>query len=414
MVLILLLVGGALLCASGVASAETQTNSDTFSGFVETTFHVSPAGLTFADVLTFETEILLDYTLGDTTFSTRVTLFSMPVIFSQILRSSVLFKTTTCLGPHMISSDLHFELERPESHFWRGQWEINAFGVTLSADALLVSNPDEPEPEDLRLDLSLVGQTVAGSTMEAVATFGDYVDPMGYGMVVGYAWPNSGTTDGVCDLSFTGVELAWSALPFCCAEGNVKLSYDCSGFMSAVFEVDQLGVESLPWLLLSTSLVLSPQTKTLTIRPVITLGESENCFFMQAALSYGANLQIGEAPLGDPTAVFSLGPFLFGLQCALGDVQFIARSAFNTATLILQVGGLEDAEAEDLKPEPCCSMMLSLMAVFTDTSSALFGLHALNARTLFAFGDTLTWIAGLTADVDQGIMSWDLGFRYTF
>jgi len=287
---------------------------------------------------------------------------------SELQSSSLEIEAAYLADVVQYRTHLGFDLAKPESHFWWGEWEANAFGVTFGTSYLLVSNPWDPTPEDLKADFSFHGQTLNGMSVTVTTTFGDYVDPTAGKLYMTYGrWPNTGDTDGVCDLDFQRTEIVWVPLPLCCAEPLVEASFGCSGFEQMTFSVRAVGVERVPWLKFDASLSFSPETKSMTITPWIYLGAFEGCLSVVWAQT---GVVEGNAPGGPTAEVESIDIMGLRLTCTLGTVE--VNGFFYPEYSMIYASGRGDEKSSD----PCCpgDFQWTMIATFQNTGGTLFGL----------------------------------------
>jgi hypothetical protein len=391
-----------LLCV-GCCAWTQSSGIDFVEGAFSETIRVDFQATTLADVLS-----------SDTRFDLRINWMEMDIEselhLTELQSSSLQITTWAYAGAMQVMALLGFDMVKPESHFLQLGWEWNAFGATYGPTFLLVHNPWDPTPEDLKMDFKFQGQTVAGMVVTMVATFGNYVDPTGRAQITPYAWPNTGDTDGVCDLPFVGAEIQVNYFAFCCAEPSILISFDASGFDNAMFSVSDVRIENLPWLTLSGSLTYALDEKSMIISPMLDFGEFEGCLSVTWAYS---GVTTGNPPSGAVPTVESIDISGIRLECSLGSINI--RGEIRAASS----DGIEINNYNyDFDPkEDCCNVMMWSIGVrFFDSSDSLFDVSSFRANLRYLMSERFMWLTTMyvnTNSVSPSI-SWTFGFEIRF
>ena len=398
------LVLSILVCIGGCAFAQSS-GIDFVSGSFSQILHVDFLATAVEDIILYP----------ETRFDMRINWVNVEIEpelhLSELQSSSLQLSAWVYTGATEFRSRLGFDLVKPQSHFLQFGWETNAFGATYGPTFLLVHNPWDPTPADLKVDFSFQGQTVAGMTVTLVATFGNYVDPTGGVYIRPSAWPNTGDTDGVCDLSFAGAEIRVSGFQFCCAEPSISISFDASGFDNITFSVSTIRIENLPWLTLSGLLTFAPDEKSMTISPSIDLGAFEGCLTVVWARS---GVTTGNPPGGPIPAVESIDISGIELLCTLGEVTVRGRFLVDSATSI----DINNYNREDFDPdEDCCDGLRWGVSVrFSDSGTYLFDVSNFSARMEYYLTSRFSWLAAMDISLDPVSPStqWYFGFDIRF
>ena len=393
------LVLSVLICVGCCAWAQSD-GIEFMQGRFSESITVDFRATTLADVLSSETEL-------DLIIVWEAMEFAPAFHLSELQSSSFQLSTRIYAGHFVINSLAAFDLVKPQSHFLQFGWGTNAFGVSYGPTFLLVHNPWDPTPQDLKMDFEFRGQTVNGMSVTLVATFGNYVDPTG-GRIYPGSWPNTGDTDGVCDLPFTGAEIYIHGFQFCCAESSILISFDSGGFENIVFDVDEIRIENLPWLALSTSLTFSPETKSMTISPRLEFGAFEGCLSVRWAHS---GVTTGNPPSGAVPTVESIDISGIELQCTLGEVN--VSGAFDGGhDIVIDISNEPDSNLD----EDCCNgLRWSIAARFTNPGGTLFGISDIVGSIALFLTPHFSWRAGLYTYLPGSLITrWMFGFDIQF
>jgi hypothetical protein len=210
--------------------------AQTLSGHWDTDITIDlTAGSTWPDALTITSEIVIDYTVGDWTFSSETDI-------EDGAWTNQDFDFVGVLGAFTISGDIEFDPSTVAFVSLEANVSVSIAGVTFGAAFDLVPNGT---------DLTLTGSGTAGDVGIAVeVVLGDEVD---------------------CDFDFNSVEIDVD-FPFCCADISAELVFTCAGFDYVEFCFDALTIENLPWLTLAGCVKFQTDSKVFTFEPEIDLG----------------------------------------------------------------------------------------------------------------------------------------------
>ncbi|MGB2983076.1 MAG: hypothetical protein WBC63_04355 [Candidatus Bipolaricaulia bacterium] len=397
-VLVLSILVGVSLCSAA------QSGELDVSGYFREMIQIDPQATTIAEF--FSSETLLHFSLA-----WDAARFESELTLSEVQSSSLRLTGQAWIGANRLSSQVGFNTMRHDSHYWNGTFETNMLGTTLETTFLLVRNPDDPTPEDLKVDFMLRGQTVSGMTITAITTFGDYVDPTGQGELMRGLWPNSGDTDGVCDLPFAGAEIEVSGFGLCCAESRVALAFDCGGFDNIVFTIYEVRIENLPWLSLSGSLTFAPEEKLMSILPRFDFGAFECNLTIQASSS--TDLTSGNLPSGDAPTVKGIGITGIDLLCSLGE--FNVRAQFYNAERSSSIS-IDNHPSGQVEKGCCEPFVFDVEVVFRDDSESLFDLSFFEGRAFLTMTPQFSWNMQLYLHFDPApmYMRLEFGFEVSF
>ena len=262
--------------------------AQTLSGSWDTDVILDLTATNWVDGITINTEILVDYTVGDWTFSSETDI-------ANGVWNNQDFDFAGVLGAFTISGDLEFDPVAVAFAEMEADASVSIAGVTFGAEFTLWPGITE---------LVLTGSGVAGDvTIDVELALGS-----GLG----------------CDFDFNELEID-VGFPFCCAEISAELVLNCDGFQYVEFCFEDLTIENLPWLTLGACVKFQTGAKTFTFDPSIDLGLI-GCDF---DLFYHLNDFWGD---GDGTALGIDGINFDGIQiaCEIGGVSFTGITFFDT------------------------------------------------------------------------------------
>ena len=170
-------------------------------------------GAVWPDDVDINSEIIVEYTVGDWTFSSET-----DIINGVWLNQD--FDFAGVLGAFTIEGTIEFLPFVPMFEYMSVESEVSIAGVTFGAEF-------ELWPGDA--DLTLWAGGVAGDVSIDV--------------LIGLGW------DYGCDFGFSYLEVD-VGFPFCCADIAAEIVFGCDGFWWAEFCFDGLTIENLPWLTL--------------------------------------------------------------------------------------------------------------------------------------------------------------------
>lgn len=329
---------------------------------------INPQTPSFVDAFIYSTELLVKYTVADWTFSSLSGL-------DQTGWTDQDFSAVGVVGGFTISSALAFDPDVPEFDKWTTTTTVEIAGVTFSGTFELYD-------EDTYL--TLIGRgTSGGVDLDVTVEFGDDDDPI-----------------GECDLDFTGLEIGVD-FPFCCADVEFTVYFDCDGFEKAVFEAAGIGITNLPWVTFDATLEFTVQTKSLALTPNFDF--SAVCVEFYVGVETSGNLTL-EALHFDG----------FILECDIGNVVFTALSFWGDGEFVSKPGILGDywemymIEADE---DACCGPFDFEAAVFFDEDSVyLFDVGEFTFDMSIDLAANMEFSMGLDYVLGIGVTSLDFGF----
>jgi len=190
--------------------------------------------------------------------------------------------------------------------------------------------------------------------------------------------------------------------PFCCAEVASEVSFSCSGFEEAVFEVSDIEILGLPWVTLDAELAFELDEKTLELSPSFVFGDVA-CFDLYIDLATSANLALG-----------AVNVYGIGLTCDIGAVSFEALSYLD-GTHKLQ-GKYWEMHCLSFNDEGCCGPFSGDVAVyFLKGGARLFDVAYIEGSLSVALDQSLTFDMTLAWDIEAGILDqWTCGFAVSW
>ena len=193
------------------------------------------AGAVWPDDVDINSEIVIDYTVGDWTFSSETDI-------ANGVWTNQDFDFAGVLGAFAISGAVEFDPTIVSFEYMDVEVEVSIAGVTFGAEF-------ELWPGDA--DLTFTGSGVAGD--------------ISIDVLIGLGW------DVGCDFGFSYLEVE-VGFPFCCADITAVVWFDCYGFGAVEFCFDGLTIENLPWLTLGACVEFQTGSKVFTFYPEIDLG----------------------------------------------------------------------------------------------------------------------------------------------
>jgi len=283
------------------------------------------------------------------------------------------------IGGFTIASALNFDPDVPEFVKWTTTTTVDIVGVTFSGTFQLY---------DEDVFLTVQGRGTSGDVDISVSVkFGDDDDPI-----------------GDCDLDFSSLQIGVD-FPFCCAEVESTVYFDCDGFDKVVFEASGIVIPNLPWLTFDATLQFTTQTKSLAIEPNFDF--SGVCIELYVGVETSGNLTL-EALHFDG----------FKLECDIGNVNFTAISFWGDGEFVGKPGVLGDywemymIEADE---DACCGPFDFEAAVFfDDTSVFLFDVGKFTFDMSIEFTPSMEFSMGTDYVLGVGVTSLDFGFLVTW
>ena len=275
------------------------------------------------DFITIVSELVVDYTVGDWTFSSETDVWNG-------IWTNQDFDFAGVLGAFTISGDVEFLPNGAKLSPFLDPWYVGVpvfqrmdlevgvsiAGVTFGASFDLVPGA---------VDLILSGSGVAGDvTIEVDVKFGDET-------LVG------------CDFDFTYIDI-YVDFPFCCALVSANLFLTCNGFQYVTFCVEDLTIANLPWLTLGACITFQTDSKTFAWYPSIDLGVIGCDFDLYYRLDTYPELDgydefWGESPINGKW--WLKGIIFDGIQiaCEIGGVSFTGISYWGPGSYFYGYGG---------------------------------------------------------------------------
>jgi len=331
---------------------------------------VDPQTPSFIDALSYSTELLVKYTVGDWTFSSLSTL-------DESGWTDQNFSAIGVIGGFTVSSALDFDPDVPEFDKWTTTTTVDIVGVTFSGTFELYD-------EDAFMTISARGAS-GGVGLNVTVKFGDDDDPV-----------------GECDLDFSDLKIGVD-FPFCCAEVDATINFDCDGFENIIFDAVGLAIPNLPWVTFDVTLEFTVQSKSLTLTPNFDF--SAICVELYVGVETSGNL-IFEALHFDGVK----------LECDIGDVQFTAISFWGD---FVSKPGILDEYWEmymiETDEEACCGPFSFEAAVFFDeTSVHLFDVGKFTFDMSIEFTPSMEFSMGVDYILGIGVTELDFGFLVTW
>jgi hypothetical protein len=280
--------------------------------------------------------------------------------------------------------------------------------------------------EGADLGLEITGSGVAGAVeIDVTVAFGD-ID------VVPYEedpYHLIHVDNDICDLNWNSIAIDIT-FPFCCAEITGSVEFDCDGFVSACFEVDNILIPNFPWLDIDAKVCFDrvgdapdfTYDKNFYFKPGLTLGTIA-CFNLYTYLNWADTAADG---WGDPDEYITIGDLRIrgiGLSCEIGGVTFTGLTFYDPEVSnsrkpgILKYTPYYEAYQIATTDDACCGpFSFDLTAYFNrnDGSGVLFDLAEFIANVSYELGENFTFTTGITVDTTLGFTEWSLGFEVTW
>ena len=253
----------------------------TLSGSWETTIvlDLTPGVVWPTTGVLITSEILVDYTVGDWTFSSETDVENGDWTTQDFDFSGV-------LGAFTISGTIEFDPSGPAFDYMDVEAEVSIAGVTFGAEFELWIGD---------ADLTLWAGGVAGD--------------ISIDVLIGLGW------DVGCNFGFSYLEID-VGFPFCCADISAEIVFGCDGFWYAEFCFDGLTIENLPWLTLGACVTFYEDEKYFEFTPEIDLGVIGCDFdlFYRLITDGGSNY--------DPLLIEGIQVDGIQIACEIGGVAF--------------------------------------------------------------------------------------------
>jgi hypothetical protein len=343
----------------------------TLSGSWDTDVTIDPGQTNFNDAIGLTSVLTVAYTVGDWTF-TSITKLNEAGWTDQD------FNVAGVLGAFSITSALDFVPATAEFGSWKTTASVAIAGVSFGGTFTLAGND---------VTLVLTGSGVAGDvSVGASITFG-------------------GDNNDICDLNWAGVTID-IGFPFCCADIDLEVKFDCTGFVSACFSVVGIAVPNMPYMTLGADLCFTMTEKTLVLSPDFDFG-AVACFDLYFDVDTTGNITIQDISI--------VG---IGLSCDIGAVTFTGVSYWGTGTKPGALKGTEYWEAYTIETndDACCGPFgFDLTFYFLDGGLALFDVAEIDANMTLQVAAQFAFNMGLNVDVNVGAFTlWTVGFLVTW
>ena len=331
---------------------------------------VNPQSPSFIDAFSYSTELLVKYTIGGWTFSSLS-------LLDESGWTDQDFATIGVLGGFTISSALGFDPDVPAFDKWTTTTTVQIAGVTFSGTFELYDG-------DAFLKLQGMG-TSGGVDINVAVGFGDDDDPIGN-----------------CDLDFSSVEIGVD-FPFCCAEVESTIYFDCDGFDKIVFVATGIGIQNLPWVTFDATLEFTVQTKSLILTPNFDF--SAVCVELYVGVETSGNLTFDALHFDG-----------FKLECDIGNVVFTAISFWGDfATKPSILGDYWEMYMIEADEDACCGPFDFEAAVFFDEDSVhLFDVGEFTFDMSIEFTPSMKFSLGTDYVLGVGVDSLTFGFLITW
>jgi hypothetical protein len=360
-----LVLGAVIVVGFAVASS-----AQALTGHWRIDLTIDPQSPSFVDAFGYSTELLVKYTVGNWTFSSMSKLDESGWTEQD-------FSAIGVIGGFTVSSALSFDPDVPEFDKWTTTTTVEIAGVTFSGTFELY---------DEDVFLTLLGRgTSGGVDIDVTVRLGDDDDPI-----------------GDCDLDFSSLQIGVD-FPFCCAEVQSTVYFDCDGFERIVFQTSGIAISNLPWVTFDATLQFTVQSKSLAISPNFDF--SAVCVELYVGVETSGNLTF-EALHFDG----------FKLVCDVGNVEFTAISFWGD--FVSKPGILGDywemykIEADE---DACCGPFDFEAAVFFDENSVhLFDVGKFTFDMSIEFTPSMEFSMGTDYVLGIGVTSLDFGFLVTW
>jgi hypothetical protein len=360
-----------LICVLGLAFSGLAA---TLSGSWDTDVTIDPQQTNFNDAIGIVSVLTVAYTVGDWTFTSVTDL-------DETGWTDQDFSVAGVLGAFSLTSALDFDPVTPAFGSWNTTASVAIAGVSFGADFTLAGGS---------VALELTGSGVAGDvTIDVAVTFGD---------------PAAG-----CDLDWTGVTID-VGFPFCCADINLEVAFDCTGFLSATFTTGGIAIPNLPWVTIDAELVYTMAEKTLELSPNFDFGAIV-CFDLYFDVATTGNITLGDISIGG-----------IGLTCDIGAVTFTGISIWDaniskTGTLLAKDAGIYwEAYQIATNDDACCGpFAFDMTFYFLNGGLRLFDVALIDANMSLQVAAQFLFNMGLEINVETGAFSqWTVGFLVTW
>jgi hypothetical protein len=373
-----------LICVVGFAFSGLAA---TLSGSWDTDVTIYPQQTYMFDAIALVSVLEVIYEVGDWTFTSTTSL-------SDAGWTGQDFAVDGVLGAFSLGSDLVFSpaLDAPAFGSWTTTVSVSIAGVSFGATFMLAD-------EDVELVLN--GSGVAGAVIVSVdVTFG------GIAMTDGVVDVHGNNDE--CDLDWAGVEIGID-FPFDCVEVESTITFNCSGFDSAVFGVQGVVVPMLPWVTLGAELTFTVDSKTLELTPAFDFGTFD-CISFTLDMDYSEGVNLGDETdqklvLGDIYVTH------VGIDVDFGAVTFTGDTYLDGTEDYFEVYTIST------EADACCDGLFEfdLGFYFLDGGMQLFDLSLIDVDVVVNITQQFEFNMGLQVDLEgAGFNEWTIGFLVTW
>lgn len=294
------------------------------------------------------------------------------------------FVVVGILGPFTLASEVDFDPSLAIFGSWKSTASVALAGVGFTADFTLYDND---------VTLVLTGSGVTGDvTIGAELTFG-------------------GDDNDICDLKWADLKISLG-LPVLCTVLEAAVLFDCQGFDNIVLTATDIAIPNLPFVTIDATIKFTPQTKSLTLSPRISVGVV-TCFDLY--------LELASTPGVGPVSPLILDGITFngiGIIADIGMVTFTALSFWGDGTKpgLLYKTPYWEVYAVSSNEDACCGPFGFDAAVyFLEAGTMLFDIALIDVDVTLQMAPQFTFRMGLKIDVEIGAFTeWLIGFNVTW
>jgi len=359
-----------VICCVLAVGLTLAVGAQILSGSWETTLSIDPQQASFADAISLDSELIVNYVIGDWSFTSESELDEDGWDWQQFYAAGV-------LGAFTFGSTLDIDPDTPAFIEWEVETTVSIAGVSFGAVFNLYDL-------DTRLELTASG-TAGDVALEVELTLG-------------------GDDNDECDFSFNTIDIEFG-FPFCCADISGVLSFDCGGFTRFCIGVaDGIAVPNLPWFTLGAALCYRLDEKTIELNGQFDFGETD-CF----------NLHFEVEKTGVLT-IENISIVGIELICDIGAITFHGRSELGGAGGNLVDSPYWEAYTISTSDDACCGPFSFDMSVyFLEGGVRLFDIGLFEANMELQVASQFTFTTGLEINAESGAFTeWTLGFVVTW
>jgi hypothetical protein len=280
---------------------------------------------------------------------------------------------------------------------WKNQ-KLNLSGTlgSVTVGSILAFNPSLAAFESLDVAVTLALAAVTFTPKLEIVPTGLQVEAMASwssGPVAASADATFGDETG-CDLGLSGVKVDLS-LALCCAKFRSEAAFTCDGFEYATFATDGVAIPYLPWVKIYALVKFTPTAKTLQLTPVFDFSAPE-CFTIYVSQDASGGLS------PEPLALDGITFDGIGLDCTIGDIEFVGVSYWGAGTKPSLLSGTPYWEAYQIKTraDACCGLFaFDVTAYFLEEGLQLFDISQVVANASLQLTTGLVCSTGMVFDL---------------